>query len=463
MSDRFFAAGFWNPRQLDLKGTVLPGFVLVLLLLPLSFLGDLRENWLPYLLLSTAATVFLYVLVLLIGKNGRHISMTGILGIALLLRLAMLPMQPSLSDDAYRYLWDGRLVLHGYNPYHYVPEDSVLSAFHDELLEAQGYPTTNTIYPPGMQLVFAGAAAIGEISGHTFSVGYLIYKLLLIVAEMVAIVLLLHLLQGMGKPLHYGMLYAWHPLAVVELAGQGHTDAFWVVSLALGIWYFWKKTADSGLVGLALGASMRLFPLLLFPLWMRFLARKEVIVGLLLSVPFILLLAVFLDPVALDTYSTVLTRFTNYYEFNGGFYYGVKAILDTVHIKPSNVISGSIGTVTLLVGALSVWLWPVRERTTSSLAWRMLIILTLQIILPAKVHIWYFVAPLFVLPLFVKKSLSVAWLWVALIAPWTYLMYAWEPHAERMEVLILEWGGFLALLWGGEVARLIVKQRNHTE
>jgi hypothetical protein len=212
------------------------------------------------------------------------------------------------------------------------------------------------------------------------------------------------------------------------------------------------RATGGGLPWLALGAAARLYPLMLAPLWWRFLDRRARLAGILLSLPIALLLIIpFLDPVALTSYTTVLARFTNFYEFNGGFYYGVKWILDELHLKPSNAIAGSIGTGMQLALLLALWLRSPRDRSTIELAGGALLIVTAQIIFGAKVHIWYFVAPLYLLALLPRHALRGAWLWGALIAPFTYLIYATDAHAERLDVVAIEWGGFALLSIYGAV------------
>jgi hypothetical protein len=44
---------------------------------------------------------------------------------ALVLHAMLLPLLPSLSRDAWRYLWDARVTLHGFSPYVYAPVDTV--------------------------------------------------------------------------------------------------------------------------------------------------------------------------------------------------------------------------------------------------------------------------------------------------------------------------------------------------
>ncbi len=435
------------------------GGAILCCLLPLPFLGDLRQAVIPYIVLGLFATLLLYFGFSFLYKQRSAPKDRDILLIALLLRLVVLPIQPSLSDDAWRYVWDGRLVAEGISPYHHIPADPALAQFHDELLELQGYPETNTIYPPAAQLIFATAVSLSSPFSSSPLVPYYLYKLLLIAAELFAVWLLLQLLRCYRRSSLGAILYAWHPLAVVELAGQGHTDGLWVLSLGLALYGFATARAGKGLPGLSFGVATRLFPLLLLPLWSRFLSKRSLVVGGLLSIPFLLLLYVFIDPEAFSRYTTVAQRFTNFYEFNGGFYMAVKGLLDELHIKPSNRIAGGITTGLMLLGVAAITLWPLQKKTLSRLLAGVMGIVTLQIALSAKVHIWYFVLPLYLLAFVPDKRFGLAWLWVALIAPLTYLHYSTEPFQERVWVVALEWGGFAVLAAGSTVWNVLHKKR----
>ncbi len=437
---------------------LLPAVILSLLLAPLLFLGDLREAFVPYAILTVAAGAFLYLLAYRYESRGIELSAGGIVAVALLLRLTVLPLSPSLSDDAYRYLWDGRLVLHGESPYARVPADTAYARFHDDLFAVQGYPATNTIYPPGAALFFAGCAAVGEIISESYIAGYYVYKILLIGMETAAILLLLRILSALGVSRTRAVLYAWHPLPVVELAGQGHTDALWVLGIGLALYPFIIGSVEgrdrgASLAGLSLGGALRVFPLVLLPLWARFLRRHEIVAGLLLSVPALLLFTPFLDGAAWRNYTEVMMRFTNYYEFNGGVYYAVKGLLDELKVQPSNSIAGTVTTTLQFAIFLLVSLWSpgngTPEEKVGLLIRRAMLLLTVQIVLPAKVHVWYFVAPLYLVPMLTRSASSRAWLWTALIAPVTYIAYTGSEVHEPAVVLLLEWGGFgLALLSG---------------
>lgn len=419
------------------------GGVILILLAPLPLLGDLRAAFSAYLVLTLSATFLLGVGCWLSLKKGYELRLRHILLIAGLLRVAMLPMMPSLSDDAYRYLWDGRLLLKGQNPYYVTPAET---AWRDELFHLQGYPTTHTIYPPGAQLLFASAVAIGERFGTSWQWSYFAWKLIVIASELWAVYLLLRLLQLHGIPIARGILYAWHPLVVVELAGQAHTDALWVLAIALALWGFASGSAGKGLPAMVIGGAIRVFPFILVPLWLRFLPRRDLFVALTCSAGGVLLLTPLFDPIAVSNYLEVMLRFTNYYEFNGGIYQGVKWLFDELHLQPSNQIAGGLLLMVQLVAFLCIWLWPTSDRSVRSLAWRMLLLLTVQIIFPAKVHVWYFVAPLFLLPLTWERGLRWGWWWLTMIAPVTYIAYTGPTVIEPMWLLTMEWGGFVLLV-----------------
>lgn len=422
---------------------LLIGGVILLLLAPLSFLGDLRAAFSVYLVLMLSATLLLSVGCWLTLNKGWELRLRHILVVAGLLRLSMLPMMPSLSDDAYRYLWDGRLLLNGQNPYHHTPAET---AWRDDLFRLQGYPTTHTIYPPGAQLLFASAVAVGERFGTSWQWSYFAWKVMLIAAELWAVYLLLRLLQSHGLPAARGVLYAWHPLVVVELAGQAHTDALWVLAIALALWGFASGSAGKGLPAVVIGGAIRVFPFVLVPLWLRLLPRRDLFVALICSIPGVLLLTPLFDPIAVSNYLEVMLRFTNYYEFNGGIYQGVKWLFDELHLQPSNRIAGGILLVVQLAAFLLIWLWPTVDRSARSLAWRMLLLLTFQIIFPAKVHVWYFVAPLLLLPLTWERGLRWGWWWLGMIAPVTYIAYTGPMVIEPTWLLAVEWGGFAVLI-----------------
>jgi hypothetical protein len=182
----------------------------------LAMEGELRLS-VPLLVGITAALTITLSCSLFFGERGRlHWSPATIMIVALLLRLLFLFNPPQLSDDIYRYLWDGSNLISGINPYAAAPSAvtpaSVLIPVHSRI----NHPDYVTIYPPMAQIIFgAGAALDGTKTG---------LKALLILIDIGLCALLIAILKRLEMPVWRSVLYAWNPLPVVEIAGSGHVD-----------------------------------------------------------------------------------------------------------------------------------------------------------------------------------------------------------------------------------------------
>ena len=199
---------------------------------------------------------------IVVARRAARPSMVLILSTAVLLRLGALAAPVYLSDDIYRYIWDGRVQAAGINPYRYIPTDTNLAALRDEAV----FPNINrnnyapTIYPPAAQMLFLVATRFGETVPAI--------KLVLVAVEAIGIGALLLVLRTTGAPRHNIMFYAWHPLPVWEIAGSGHIDAAIVAFVALALTA--AVTGRRAWSGAALAAAtlVKFFPLVLVPaLW----------------------------------------------------------------------------------------------------------------------------------------------------------------------------------------------------
>jgi alpha-1,6-mannosyltransferase len=196
------------------------------------------------------------------GGGGGRSAFALILATAILLRIGALAAPVFLSDDIYRYIWDGRVQAAGINPYRYVPTDAHLEALRDAAI----FPNVNrnnyapTIYPPMAQMFFFLSTRFGE--------SVLVMKLALVAVEAVGIYGLLQVLRGIGAPRENILFYAWHPLPVWEIAGSGHVDAVMVAFVALALAAAVRcRRAWSG-AALAAATLVKFFPLALVPaLW----------------------------------------------------------------------------------------------------------------------------------------------------------------------------------------------------
>jgi hypothetical protein len=196
----------------------------------LATLADLRTAA-PELAGASALITCLLALALLAGDKGSvSWSPPVILALAAFLRLLFLFRGPELSDDIYRYLWDGLQTLAGHNPYALAPATALPGSAELAVLVNQvNHPQLVTIYPPVAQGFFAvGAAAGGSVLGM---------KAVLTLVDLITCAMLIRLLPAFGLPSSRAILYAWHPLPVLEIAVSGHIDGagvfFTIATLAL--------------------------------------------------------------------------------------------------------------------------------------------------------------------------------------------------------------------------------------
>jgi alpha-1,6-mannosyltransferase len=189
-------------------------------------------------------------------------ALTVILAGALVMRLALLFVEPYLSTDIYRYIWDGRVQAAGINPYRYMPAAPELAHLRDAAI----FPGINradtavTIYPPMAQAIFLAVTRLGE--------SVLAMKLGLLAFEAATVAVLIVLLGRLGHPKTRIVAYAWHPLPVWEIAGNGHIDAAMCTLLVSGLLLFlYGRTLLAG-VAIMLGSLVKPTALLALPvLW----------------------------------------------------------------------------------------------------------------------------------------------------------------------------------------------------
>lgn len=192
-----------------------------------------------------------------------------VLLVALLLRAALLPLPPTLSDDLLRYTWDGRVVMAGWNPYRWPPEAVELTPLRDELWSALPHKEVATVYPP---LALAGFS-IASASPLPF----LALKSLLVLADLSTCALLLAIARRRGLPARRVLWYAWNPLVTLEVAGMGHVDALALPGLVAAVFLLTAPAPRPGAAGLgaALGILAKLGPLPALPLLARSSGRPR--------------------------------------------------------------------------------------------------------------------------------------------------------------------------------------------
>lgn len=191
-----------------------------------------------------------------------RLTLARLLGVAAVLRVILLPLPPALSDDALRYVWDGRVVAAGDNPYLLAPEDPRLAPLRDDSWRVMPHKHVPTVYPPLALLLFT-------VVGFS-PAPFLSLKIILAFADWLGCLLLARLAMRLGAPVGRAAWYAWNPLVTLEIAGQGHIDGLMLPLMILAV--FWLTgPARPGWAGAAAASGIlaKLVPLIALPVWAR--------------------------------------------------------------------------------------------------------------------------------------------------------------------------------------------------
>jgi hypothetical protein len=210
-------------------------------------LPDARARPAPYLLLFAAGS--LLALSAARSLSGSPVSFLLLCGG--LFRATLLFRSPDLSDDVYRFAWDGRVAAAGISPYAYAPDDPALARVAPDLLPRVAHRSVRTVYPPVAQALFrAGALArphdVAALKG-------------LFAGADLAVVALLFRLGGPAGGFA-AALYAFHPLPVTETAGQGHLDGLGVALLLSALVFLTEGRRLRGGVAFAMAVLTKYVP-----------------------------------------------------------------------------------------------------------------------------------------------------------------------------------------------------------
>lgn len=357
---------------------------------------------------------------------------TVLLG-ALLFRVALLPVAPLLSDDVFRYLWDGFLQWEGINPYAHRPAADVLRDYHDTVLfREMNSPEFYSVYPPLSQVFFA-LAAFFYASG--FEVAYAVLKTSFLAVEMAGVWALGQMLSAQATA-----LYAWNPLVLIEVAGQAHTEAVMVGLLLLALWAVqqrWLRTASVLIAGAGL---VKLYPFIfLLILYARY-GWKALWPGIVTALS--LTIAYVRPSQALNIIDS-LGLYLSYFEFNAGLYFVLKEVGWRVFNQDLARLVSALLSVCALGGIVLTFWWDAQQQRSSvrSLAVVLYSVIAIYIITTTTLHPWYLLPLLAMLP-FVNAAHHPAWLWLSVAAVGTYARYV---DGGYWSFVWLSWIGFLVL------------------
>ena len=375
------------------------------------------------------------------GRLLRRPALWIVLAVALACRLALAVPEPALSTDVYRYVWDGRVQAAGINPYrHHASHPRLRSLRDSDVYPRVSRRTKLTPYPPAAELAFG---AIHVVSGGNV----IATKLAFVAVDMAVIALLAGLLARAGRRPEHCLLYAWHPLAVVEVGQSGHVEVVMVAFLLAAL-----HAAISGrraLMGalMACAAAVKPYALVVLPALLggerpRRLAR----VGAGLVATLVVLYLPFLS-----VGSRVLGNVPGYLEeegFTGGYrfhlLFRLEVMLGRVPQWPSPGTIWYLAGAAVVLGGLALWSLRTPATSPAAVGRRALLLFVAMLVVLTPSYPWYWLGGLALLPFARGRGLVVA---AAILstAPALY-MHALDPGRPGWPLQLVYEGSFVVAL-----------------
>jgi hypothetical protein len=344
----------------------------------------------------------------------RRVVVVGLL-LAVLWHIAFLRIPTGSDDDVRRYVWDGRMQRLGYNPYLVIPADPAFAKLHTAETRTLNNPDLPSPYPPGAQLLFRAVTAIHESA--------LALRVVFVICDFAIILVLLDVSRRTGQAAHWILAYAWNPLLATEVAGSGHVDIFGALLLVVSFAALIRRWRALAAVAFAMAVAVKLFPILLLPLyWRRIRIRDSVLAAVLFG----FLYLPFLNHGRIPTGS--LGSYIQSFRFNGPVFAAIQQVA-------TPQLAAGIAVVVGLVVAI----WFRRKSGTASadaFAWPM----AASLLCAPVVYPWYL---LWLLP-FARSVVTLPiMIWTVSIIP-TYIIWHLRSHGRPWVlpawVVLLEYG-----------------------
>lgn len=352
--------------------------------------------------------------------------------LSVLSRLVLLFSFPILSDDIYRFIWDGSLILHGINPFSFTPKELMDLNFgwlDPVLFQKMNSPVYYSVYPPINQLAFLLSAIPGK--GNLIA-SATILRLFILAFDLGNIYLIKKLLIHFEKNPNLVFLYALNPLVIIEFSGNLHFEAVMIFFTLLAIWLLLKDKWRYSAIALGLAICAKLLPLVFLPFFIRYIGwRKTIYAGIICGfTTFILFLPFIYNLELAQHFIESIQLYYGKFEFNGSIYQILKAIgWERLHYNPIAYTSKILLGLTL-AGFLITYFKS--KNIFEGIFWLMFV----YAIFGAIVHPWYILILVAMSP-FVKWRFGIIWSVLICLSYYTYRVI---PYDESLTLVWIEYG-----------------------
>lgn len=404
------------------------------------------------------------------GLTIRHIQIIGVL-----LRLSVFFMIPNLSDDFFRFYWDGKLLFHGYNPYLILPKDFIGTpeaaklGFTQELYQAMNSQTHYTIYPPFNQVLFATSPGLFP---HNLLGGAIVMRVWILLGEIGLLWLLPKMLKAINQSPKGVVWYALNPYIVLELTANLHFEGVMIFMLLLALYWLIKGgylvTGDNqanthyllpiriklfeitlapssavkpkylilSAIAFTLAVNTKLIPLIFLPPLLLFLGWKRSIIYYVIVIGLTaFLFSFFITPDFIAKFQDSFNLYFQRFEFNASVYYLLRWIGYQTHGYNLIAVFGIALSVISTLGALAIALYPIQKAQAKHLALKMVFILTFYYLMATIVHPWYISV---IMTLAILTPYRFPMIWSAMLGL-TYYAYSTNPYQENLYLVAVEY------------------------
>jgi hypothetical protein len=431
--------------------------VLALLLeagfLGIQSLGNLSERVVEFVALYLLVSSLYLVCCYLITRAGReresgaerselHLSRRLVVLIwaaAIVFRLTLLPLDPTLSDDLNRYRWHGKLQAAGGNPYVEIPADPRWEHLRDRTWPRVNRKDLPSVYGPFLELVYAGYYRLVNAFESDEIRQVWLFKLPFAALELAVAAALMKLLAAAGAPQAWLLIYLWSPLMVVEFWAQGHNDPLAVLFVVLALGAACRERWAWAFASLTLAALAKFWPLVLFPFFLVQRREKRWIVRwkpALVALPLILAMS--------WPYADGTSNVTELIEGFVGGWRNNDSLYDLIFRASGEDYQRGTALVTrLLVFALAA-LWALQLPLVKAAKWAVVLILLFS----ANCFPWYLS---WLVPLLTVSPGAPLLLWTALVVLSYHILIGYQALGvwqDSGEMRLLEYLPVYAMLAG---------------
>jgi hypothetical protein len=366
-------------------------------------------------------------------------AMLVLFAIGIIFRLTLISETPNLSQDFFRFIWDGHQLLNGFNPYIYLPDEVVA-------MDASHIPNANFLhenmgalssghysnYPPLNQLFFAAAAYLG---GDSLLGSVVWMRVFIILADVGIFIYGVRLLSLLGKPPYLILLYYLNPFVIIELTGNLHWEGVMAFLMLVSVYFLFKRETVKSALFIGNAILLKLMPVLVLPLVLKRLKwRKWFVFYGFVSFVVVLGFLPFLSMDLFEKYGATVGLWFGSFEFNASIYYIIRAV--GYEVTGYNII-GTAGKILPIVTFIIVWLLALLRKNELPEVFLSSIVFAFftYYMLSTTVHPWYLTIPL-LFSVFIKYRFIVVWSFTVFLS---YYAYGNDDFKESLVLVAVEY------------------------